>query len=199
MDCWRIILGWAAFAVFHSLTVSEGYERIARRALGERAFEAYHRLIFTAYSAPPFLLLALSLGAVPGARLYRLEGSFRILFHFVQACGAAFLLWTPWDFLEFAGIRQWERRRRGGPAAPEGGGALSSGTGARRPPVPPPPPAAESRRHPRVSNTGREKPKERGEPGWENRNLRWSSSPITSARSATSETGAWPGSRSAST
>src|SRR3990172_4139972 len=70
-----------------------------------------------------------------------------------------------------------------------------------RPPVPPaapPPPAPESRRHPRVSNTGREKPKERGEPGWENRNLRWSSSPITSARSATSETGAWPGSRRAS-
>src|SRR3990172_12038412 len=109
MDVWRIILGWAAFAVFHSLTVSEGYERLARRALGERAFEAYHRLIFTAYSAAAFLLLVLYLRTVPDAPLYRLEGSFRILFHFVQACGAAFLLLAPWGFLEFAGIRQWER------------------------------------------------------------------------------------------
>jgi len=127
MDVWRIILGWAAFAVFHSLTVSEGYERLARRALGERAFEAYHRLIFTAYSAAAFLLLVLYLRTVPDAPLYRLEGSFRLLFHFVQACGAAFLLWTPWDFLEFAGIRQWERRRRGEPAGPEGAGRLFSG------------------------------------------------------------------------
>src|SRR3990172_6056368 len=115
MDVWRVILAWAAFAVFHSLTVSEGYERLARRAMGERAFEAYHRLIFPAYSSAAFLLLVLYLRTVPDAPLYRLEGPLRIPFHAVQICGAAFLLWTPWDLLEFVGIRQWKRPRLGEP------------------------------------------------------------------------------------
>ena len=48
MDALRVILAWTAFAVFHSLTVSEGYERLARRWMGGRAFDGYHRLLFHA-------------------------------------------------------------------------------------------------------------------------------------------------------
>ena len=115
MDALRVAAAWTAFAVFHSLTVSTGYERLARRLLGDSAHAAYHRLIFTAYSSAAFLLLVLYLRTVPDAPLYRLEGPLRILFHAVQICGAAFLLWTPWDLLEFVGIRQWKRHRLGEP------------------------------------------------------------------------------------
>jgi protein-S-isoprenylcysteine O-methyltransferase Ste14 len=113
MDALRVILAWTAFAVFHSLTVSEGYERLARRWMGGRAFDGYHRLLFTAYSLLAFLLLVLYLRSVPDRPLYRLEGAWRLLFHAVQAVGVVFLLWTPWDLQEFIGIRQWRRHRKG--------------------------------------------------------------------------------------
>ncbi len=118
IDVLRIILAWAAFAVFHSLTVSEGYERLARRAMGDRAFAIYHRLLFTGYSTVAFALLVLYISKVPDASLFRLEGWPRLLCHAVQAGGAAFLLWTPWDLKEFVGLRQWERRKE--PAPPAG-------------------------------------------------------------------------------
>jgi len=115
MDLLRVAAAWTAFALFHSLTVSAGYERRARRILGESAFAAYHRLIFTAYSSLAFLLLVLYLRSLPDAPLYRLTGPLRLLFHAVQLCGAALLFWTPWDLPEFVGIRQWRRHRRGEP------------------------------------------------------------------------------------
>ncbi len=113
MDALRVILAWTAFAVFHSLTVSEGYENLARRRMGNHAFDGYHRLFFTAYSIAVFFLLVLYLRTVPDRSLYRLEGLGRLLFHAVQLCGVAFLFWTPWDLLEFVGFRQWERSRKG--------------------------------------------------------------------------------------
>lgn len=119
MEVARVVAAWTAFAVFHSLTVSVGYERRARRLLGDSAFDAYHRLIFTAYSSLAFLLLVLYLRSLPDAPLYRLTGVARLLFHGVQLCGVAFLLWTPWDLQELVGIRQWKRHRRGDP---HGGG-----------------------------------------------------------------------------
>ncbi len=129
MDVLRIILAWAAFAIFHSLTVSERYERIANRALGERACAAYHRLIFTAYSSVAFLVLIRYLHKVPDAPLYRLGGPVRILFHAVQACGIALLIWTPWDLLEFIGIRQWMRDRKGVTTEPGRNDRLFTGKG----------------------------------------------------------------------
>jgi protein-S-isoprenylcysteine O-methyltransferase Ste14 len=119
MDVLRVVLAWAAFAVFHSLTVSQGYERRVRRLVGDEAFDAYHRLAFTAYSAVAFVLLLLYLRTIPDPPLYRLEGASRLLFHAIQLCGFAFLLWTPWDLKEFLGFRQWERRRKEG--APDTG------------------------------------------------------------------------------
>lgn len=117
MDVLRVIGAWAAFAVFHSLTVSEGYERRVRRWIGDEAFDAYHRLAFTAYSAIAFAAVLLYLGTVPDRPFYRLEGVPRIFFHGIQLGGLALLLWTPWDLKEFLGFRQWERRRKGEPAA----------------------------------------------------------------------------------
>lgn len=51
VEAWKIIIAWAAFALFHSVTVSEPYERWARTVMGEGRFRAYHRLLFTLYSA----------------------------------------------------------------------------------------------------------------------------------------------------
>jgi protein-S-isoprenylcysteine O-methyltransferase Ste14 len=113
MDVLRVVLAWAAFAVFHSLTVSEGYERRVRRRIGDEAFDAYHRLAFTAYSVVAFVLLLLYLRIVPDQPLYRLAGIPRLIFHAIQLGGFAFLLWTPWDLKEFLGFRQWERHRKG--------------------------------------------------------------------------------------
>ena len=118
MDVLHVILAWTAFAVFHSLTVSKGYEDLARRWMGNRAYDGYHRLLFTAYSLFAFLLLVLYLRSLPDQPLYRLEGVGRLLFHAVQLCGVAFLFWTPWDLKEFVGIRQWERSRKGRPREP---------------------------------------------------------------------------------
>jgi len=113
MDALRVIGAWAAFAVFHSLTLSEGYERRVRRLVGNKAFDAYHRLVFTAYSVVVFVLLLLYLSTIPDRPFYRLEGLARLLFHGIQLAGCAFLLWTPWDLKEFLGFRQWERWRKG--------------------------------------------------------------------------------------
>jgi len=115
MDILRVVLAWAAFAVFHSLTVSEGYDRRVRRLIGDEAFDAYHKLAFTVYSAVAFAVLLLYLRTVPDRPLYRLEGFARLLFHGIQLAGCAFLLWTPWDLKEFLGFRQWERYRGGEP------------------------------------------------------------------------------------
>ncbi len=127
MDVLWVILAWTAFAVFHSLTVSEKYESLARRSMGERAFAAYHRLLFTAYSFLAFFLLVLYLRSLPDRPLYRVEGAGRILFHAVQLLGAALLLRTPWDIREFIGIRQWKRHRKGGPPDPGRIGRLFTG------------------------------------------------------------------------
>ena len=127
MDVLHVILAWTAFAVFHSLTVSEGYEDLARRWMGNHAYDGYHRLLFTAYSLFAFLLLVLYLRSLPDQPLYRLEGAGRLLFHAVQLSGVAFLFWTPWDLKEFVGIRQWERSRKGRPREPGRNGRLFTG------------------------------------------------------------------------
>ncbi len=113
MEIANIVLAWTAFAAFHSLTVSEGYERLARRAMGERAFRAFHRLLFTAYSAAAGAATLIYIHSLPDQPLFRVEGWPRILLHAVQASGAALLLWTPWDFREFIGLRQMRRFFRG--------------------------------------------------------------------------------------
>jgi protein-S-isoprenylcysteine O-methyltransferase Ste14 len=113
MDAVKVIAAWAAFALFHSATVSEPYERWARRAMGEDRFRAYHRLLFTLYSAAATAAVLLFVRSLPDLSLYRIDGWVRFLFHGVQFLGAGLLLWTPWDLKEFVGLRQWGRYRKG--------------------------------------------------------------------------------------
>ena len=108
-----VIAAWGAFALFHSVTVSESYERWALRVMGEGRFRAYHRLLFTLYSAAAVAVVLLYVRFLPDAPLYRIDGWIRFLFHGVQILGAGLLLWTPWDMKEFVGLRQWERYRKG--------------------------------------------------------------------------------------
>jgi protein-S-isoprenylcysteine O-methyltransferase Ste14 len=125
----NIALAWAAFAAFHSLTVSEGYERRVRRALGENAFAGYHRLLFTAYSAVATAAALLYTHSLPDAPLYRISGLSRWVFHSAQALGVALLFWTPWDLKEFVGFRQWERFRKGEEAGGGRNDRLFTGAG----------------------------------------------------------------------
>jgi protein-S-isoprenylcysteine O-methyltransferase Ste14 len=81
--------------------------------MGEDRFRAYHRLLFTLYSAAATAAALLYVRSLPDAPLYRLDGWIRFLFHGVQILGAGLLLWTPWDLKEFVGLRQWERHRKG--------------------------------------------------------------------------------------
>ena len=113
MDALKVIVAWGAFALFHSVTVSEPYERWARRAMGEDRFRAYHRLLFTLSSAAATAAVLLYVRSLPDLPLYRIDGWVRFLFHGVQFLGAVLLLWTPWDLKEFVGLRQWERHRKG--------------------------------------------------------------------------------------
>ena len=108
----KVIVAWGAFALFHSVTVSEPYERWARRVMGEDRFRAYHRLLFTLYSAAATAAVLLYVRSLPDIPLYRIDGWVRLLFHGVQFLGASLLLWTPWDLKEFIGLRQWERHRK---------------------------------------------------------------------------------------
>ena len=114
VDALKIIGAWAAFGFFHSVTVSEPYERWVRRAMGEVRFRAYHRLLFTLYSAAATAVVLLYVRSLPDLPLYRIDGWVRILFHGAQLLGAGLLLWTPWDLKEFVGLRQWERHRKEG-------------------------------------------------------------------------------------
>jgi protein-S-isoprenylcysteine O-methyltransferase Ste14 len=113
MDPLKAFLAWTAFALLHSLTVSERYDRWAQGFLGEARFLAYHRALFTAYSALLTAAVLLYVHSLPDAPLYRITGGPRWLFHGVQALGVALLFWTPWDLREFVGLRQWERCRKG--------------------------------------------------------------------------------------
>ena len=108
----KVIAAWGAFALFHSVTVSEPYERWARRVMGEDRFRAYHRLLFTLYSAAATAAVLLYVRSLPDIPRYRIDGWVRLLFHGVQFLGAGLLLWTPWDLKEFIGLRQWERHRK---------------------------------------------------------------------------------------
>jgi protein-S-isoprenylcysteine O-methyltransferase Ste14 len=108
----KVLIAWGAFALFHSVTMSEPYERWARRVMGEDRFGAYHRLLFTLTSAAVTVAVLLYVRSLPDVPLYRIDGPVRFLFHGVQILGAALLLWTPWDLKEFVGLRQWERHRK---------------------------------------------------------------------------------------
>jgi len=87
--------------------------------MGEDRFLAYHRFLFTLYSAAATVAVLLSVRSLPYIPLYRIEGWSRILFHAIQVLGAGLLLWTPWDLKEFFGLRQWEQHRKGGRQAPD--------------------------------------------------------------------------------
>src|SRR3990172_5274249 len=129
MEGVKVIVAWGAFALFHSLTVSERYERWARHAMGEERFGACHRFLFTAYSAAATAAALLYVRSLPDAPLYRLDAWVRFLFHGVQILGVGLLLWTPWDLLEFVGLRQWERYRQGEARAPDRNDRLFTGKG----------------------------------------------------------------------
>jgi len=113
VDALKVIAAWGAFGLFHSLTVSERYEQWARGFLGEERFSTYHRLLFTLCSAAATAAVLLYVRSLPDFPLYHLDGLPRYAFHALQFCGAALLLWTPWDLKEFIGLRQWERHRKG--------------------------------------------------------------------------------------
>ena len=129
MDAVKVIVAWGAFALFHSVTVSEPYERWARRVMGEDRFRAYHRLLFTLYSAAATGAVLLYARSLPDAPLYGIDGVSRYAFHALRLSGAALLLWTPWDLLEFVGLRQWERYRQGETRAPDRNERLFTGKG----------------------------------------------------------------------
>jgi protein-S-isoprenylcysteine O-methyltransferase Ste14 len=129
VDALKVIVAWGAFALFHSLTVSERYERWARGFLGDERFRSYHRLLFTLYSAAATAAALLYAHSLPDATLYRLDGIPRYAFHALQVCGAALLLWTPWDLKEFVGLRQWERQRKGEEEAAGRNESLFTGKG----------------------------------------------------------------------
>ena len=81
----KVIVAWGAFALFHSVTVSEPYERWARRVMGEDRFRAYHRLLFTLYSAAATAAVLLYVRSLPDTPLYRIDGWFRrYAFHALQ-------------------------------------------------------------------------------------------------------------------
>jgi protein-S-isoprenylcysteine O-methyltransferase Ste14 len=125
----KVIVAWGAFALFHSVTVSEPYERWARGFLGDLRFRAYHRLLFTAYSAAATTAVLLYVRSLPDAPLYRLDGWVRFLFHGVQILGVGLLLWTPWDLKEFIGLRQWKHHRKGEEDTPGRNERLFTGKG----------------------------------------------------------------------
>ncbi|HEX8043521.1 isoprenylcysteine carboxylmethyltransferase family protein [Candidatus Deferrimicrobium sp.] len=125
----KVIGAWAAFALFHSVTMSGPYERGARRVMGESRFLAYHRLLFTLYSAAATAAVLLYVRSLPDIPLYRIDGWVSFLFRGMQVLGAVLLLWTPWDLKEFVGLRQWERHRKGEEEAQSRNERLFTGKG----------------------------------------------------------------------
>src|SRR3989304_2105944 len=101
MEAVKVIVAWGAFALFHSLTVWERYERWPRHAMGEERFGACHRFLFTAYSAAATAVALLYVRSLPDLPLYRLDGWGRLLFHGVPLLGAGPPLRAP------RGLTEW--------------------------------------------------------------------------------------------
>lgn len=97
--------------------------------MGESRFLAYHRLLFTLYSAAATAAVLLYVRSLPDIPLYRIDGWVSFLFRGMQVLGAVLLLWTPWDLKEFVGLRQWERHRKGEEEAQSRNERLFTGKG----------------------------------------------------------------------
>lgn len=110
------ILGFAAWALVHSLTAARRFKRWVRRRVGDRAYDGFYRLAYNLFSVLSILpLLYLLATRLPSTPLWRVPLPFSLLFVAVQIVGlaglAVSLLQT--DVWRFAGVRQALRYLRG--------------------------------------------------------------------------------------
>jgi protein-S-isoprenylcysteine O-methyltransferase Ste14 len=102
----QIVACWTGFALVHSLTASERYERWLRQRTGDRVFDSFHRLAYTIVSFATFALLVAFLRSLADQPLYSIPPPWRLALRGGQLAGFLFLLRTPVRLSEFLGLRQ---------------------------------------------------------------------------------------------
>ena len=106
LEIFRIAAGWTAFALVHSLTVSDPYHAWLRRQVGDTLFLAFNRLAYTVLSLATFISLVIYLRALPDSPLYAIPGPWRYILRGGQLCALLFLLKTPLSVFSFLGFQE---------------------------------------------------------------------------------------------
>lgn len=95
----------SAWALLHSLSMSQTLKRALMKVLGERY--AFYRFGFTVFSVVSLGAALLLLPRLP-EELYKAHGLFAALLWLIRIAAAAFFIWTfkAFDVLEFTGLSQ---------------------------------------------------------------------------------------------
>lgn len=108
MHALTVLLSLALYAVVHSLLAGTAVKRRLTRWLGERAVEGWYRIGYNVFAAITLLPIMTLVGLTPGAQVWQVEGTPRLLLLALQGTGyVGFLLaLMQIDFWRFAGLRQ---------------------------------------------------------------------------------------------
>jgi protein-S-isoprenylcysteine O-methyltransferase Ste14 len=84
------VLAFALWGFVHSLTASAGFKALAKRWMGESAFQGLYRLAYNVFSVISFLpVLYLAAAWLPDERVWSIPAPWRLLFFMVQLAGVA--------------------------------------------------------------------------------------------------------------
>ena len=107
----RIILIFFAFALLHSLTVSQRFKQACARVLGETFMRVWYRFLYTLVSAATAAVAIWLIGQAPDRHLWTAPTVLRWPLHGLQAAGLLFgaMAFQHLDGSEFLGLRQVAR------------------------------------------------------------------------------------------
>ncbi len=111
------LLALLGFGIIHSLLAALGVKTLARRLMGQRAFEGFYRLLYNLFSVITFAPVALLILATPAEVLWRVPMPWVGITLGMQAIAAVCLMVAVFqaDPLRFAGISQALAYLRGDP------------------------------------------------------------------------------------
>lgn len=111
-----ITLTFLAFALIHSITVSQRFKQRCRRVLGDTFMRVWYRFLYTLVSALTGAIAMYLIVQVPDRLLWELPSWLRWLLHGLQAAGflfgaQAFQYLDKWEFLGFRQVWRFFSRK----------------------------------------------------------------------------------------
>ena len=130
----RTVVATAAFALVHSVLAGRRVKEAVRHAAGDRAADAWYRVLYNAQAIATSAALAAYVRRLPDRTLYEVHGPMRVLMRAGQLAGLVFgaLAVREVGTSRMAGtasLAAWARGERDVPAAPEAQGPAPDATG----------------------------------------------------------------------